>query len=131
MPSYTITNVGFSAPPSSGNQTVSVWHKLTAAPDSTYVLDSALVQVTPNGTLVVPYTIAGLNYNTSYTVKVTNNCGGGEDTIIVVTSPSPCPDIIGIAGTSGPINMIVAFHIYSDGFGTFNDQVQDNTVQVI
>lgn len=97
---YTITKINFSSPPSV-NQVCSVFHKKTAEPDSAYVLDSATVAVQPNGTFVSPFVIPGLDYSTSYTFKVVNNCGGAGDTIVAVTPADPCPDITGITGTTG------------------------------
>lgn len=98
MPNYTITKVDFTSPPLV-NQVCSIWHKKTAEPDSSYVLDSANVLVQPTGVLVAPYTIPNLDYSTNYTVKVTNNCGGAGDTVSFVTPANPCPDITNITGT--------------------------------
>jgi len=96
--SYTITKINWSSPPAV-MQVCSVYHKLSADPDSAYVLDSASVQVQVNGTLVVPYVVTGLAFDTSYTIKMTNNCGGEGATIVIETPNDPCPDITGITGT--------------------------------
>lgn len=97
MPSYQITQITWNNTPAV-NQTVSISHKITGQPDSSYVLDSNSVQVQPNGVLVSPYTITGLLYSTSYTIKITNNCGGSGVTIPITTGANPCPDVTAITG---------------------------------
>jgi len=98
MPSYTITSITWNNTPAV-NQTVSVFHKVQGQPDTSYILDSNNVQIQPNGVLVSPYTITGLSYSTSYTIKISNNCGGSGITLNITTGANPCPDITAIVGS--------------------------------
>ena len=131
MPGYLINKVSFSAPPTSGNQFVSVFHKVSTAPDADYVTDGTHVEVYPNGILVTPFQISGLAYDTDYAIKVSNDCGGGHDIIIISIGAAPCPDVTGFAGTPAPYNAIVLFNVNAAAFGTFNGPVQDNNLQII
>ena len=130
MPGYLIERINYSAPPASGNQFVSVFHKLISAPDSSYVTDGSHIEVYPNGVLVTPFEITGLAYGTEYTVKVSNDYEERYDTINISMPPAPSPGVTGFAGTTLQYNAIVIFNINAAAFGTFNGPVQNNNLQV-
>lgn len=81
------------------NQVVTISHKKNS--DSTWTIDSTTVQVKPNGDLVTPYIITGLDYNTAYNIKAANNCGAGEYIKNITTPANPCPKPVDIVGTTG------------------------------
>lgn len=131
MPGYLITQIAFTAPPTSGSQYIAIFHKVTSEPDSTYVQDGTHIEVAPDGMLIVPFQISGLDFDENYTIKVVNECGGQEDTTTIQTPPIPCPDIIGIGGASGFIHVTIVSNLNASSFGTFNGMVQNNNLQII
>jgi hypothetical protein len=82
------------------NQTVTVAHKLATAPDSTFVVDTTMQIVLPNGAFDPAYVISGLAYSTRYTIRVSNTCGDGMVAYMtLLTKENPCPDIARVFGT--------------------------------
>jgi hypothetical protein len=100
MATITLTNASFIATPGA-NQTVTVKHRLTSDPDvaGSYTTDTTNAVVLPNGNFVTPVVISGLSNNTSYTVWVSNNCGGNGVKKSFTTPLPGCVDITDITGT--------------------------------
>lgn len=100
MATITLTNAAFAATPGA-NQTVTVRYRLTSDPDvpGSYITVTTTAVVQPNGAFVTPVIISGLLSNTSYTVWVSNNCGGNGVKKAFVTPLPGCVDITDITGT--------------------------------
>lgn len=81
----------------SANQTVSIQHKVTGGVYGAFDTITQVVDV--NGFLLPYFLITGLLSNTSYTVKISNNCGGTPIEQVYIT-PN-CPDPVTISGTGG------------------------------
>jgi len=92
MAQIVITDFAFTVVPP-GNQTCTIEYRLTSDPDvpASYILVSNNVPVLPNGHLPNPVLITGLDAETSYTVKATNNCGGVGVKVIFITPNPTCP----------------------------------------
>lgn len=86
---------------------VTVKHRLTSAPDvdGSYTIDSEEAIVNPDGEFDPEFFIEGLMFGTSYTVKVISNCDEDNFVTQVYVTPSFCPDVTGIVGTTGGGNI--------------------------
>lgn len=99
MPEITIEQVAFDTLVTE-DQVLTIEHKLAAAPDSTFVVDTTSAPVGANGVLDPAFVISGLAYETYYTVRISNTCGG--DGVVAyrtfLTGENPCPDVERIYG---------------------------------
>jgi len=93
-----INSIVFSTPPASP-KVVTIKHKLTSDPDvnASYTTDTTTLSVPVNGDISPDFVISGLLDETSYTVKIFTNCGGGSIMQDIVTGVV-CPDVTGITG---------------------------------
>lgn len=97
----TLTNAIFDRVPGI-NQVVTVRYRKTSDPDipGSYTTVTLAAPITPAGVFSPPVEILGLDNDTSYTVRVTNNCNGQfVDTIYITPKPS-CVNLLGIIGTT-------------------------------
>lgn len=87
MANITISSITFASTPSV-NQNVKIRYRLTSDPDvvGSYTLVTASLSVPPSGVLTTPVVISGLAEGTSYTIWITNNCGGDGNKQAVMTN---------------------------------------------
>ncbi len=101
-----INSVSLSPAPTT-DKLVTVMHRLTSDPDvpASYNTDTVSLNVPVGGILASPYIISSLLDNTSYTVKIFDDCGDFYRAYIttIVTDDASCPAVASIIG-SGAIN---------------------------
>lgn len=114
----TITHVGLSNVPST-NQTCSFYYKLQSEPEINFQLVNNNVAVQPNGDLVTPLVISGLDFDTIYTVRCVNNCSGNFvdedfDTSGIVTTSTTTAAPTTSTTTAAPTTSTTTAAAFSD-----------------
>lgn len=97
----TLTNATFNTTPAI-NQIVTVKYRLGSDPDvdGSYTTVTTTAPITPAGVFSPPVVISGLLNNTSYVVKVINNCNGSFVNVPFTTPLPTCVNLTGITGST-------------------------------
>lgn len=97
----TLTNATFNTAPAI-NQIVTVMYRLGSDPDvpASYITVTTTAPITPVGVFSPPVVISGLLNNTSYVVKVINNCNGSFVNVPFTTPLPTCVNLVGITGST-------------------------------
>jgi len=94
----TLTAITWDNNPST-SKVATVKHRLTSDPDiaASYVTDTTTLTIAASGDIAPDYNITGLLDETSYTVKISSNCGGAS-AVQAFTTGVVCPNVTNIAG---------------------------------
>jgi len=94
-----LQSITWATPPSSAKVST-IKYRLTSAADvdASYTTVSTTTSIAANGDIIPDFDILGLADETSYTVKISSNCGGASAQQAFTTGVL-CPNVSAIAGT--------------------------------